>query len=75
MDIRYTINPYIDMDDLAKPWEINRRLSSEVIEKEYMTKGTLKQIASEYYLKKDEEKQEQEQIETEASTSLKLKLK
>ena len=41
MDIRYTTSPYIDMDDLAKLWEVNRRLSYEVIEREYMTKGTL----------------------------------
>ena len=53
MDIRHTTSPYIDMDDLAKPWEVNRRLSYEVIARECMTKGTLKQIASEYYPKKD----------------------
>ena len=75
MDIRHTTSPYIDMDDLAKPWEVNRRLSYEVIEREYMTKGTLKQIASEYYPKKDKEVNEQEQVSTEKPASLTLRLK
>ena len=75
MDIRYTTSPYIDMDDLAKLWEVNRRLSYEVIEREYMTKGTLKQIASEYYTKKDKEVNEQEQVSTEKPASLTLRLK
>ena len=75
MDIRHTTSPYIDMDDLAKPWEVNRRLSCEVIERGYMTKGTLKQIASEYYPKKDEEVKEQEQVSTEKPASLTLRIK
>lgn len=75
MDIRHTTSPYIDMDDLAKPWEVNRKLSCEAIERGYMTKGTLKQIASEYYPKKDEEVKEQEQVSTEKPTSLSLRLK
>lgn len=75
MDIRYTTSPYIDMDDLAKLWEVNRRLSYEVIERECMTKGTLKQIASEYYPKKDKEVNEQEQVSTEKPASLTLRLK
>ena len=75
MDIRHTTSPYIDMDDLAKLWEVNRRLSYEVIEREYMTKGTLNQIASEYYPKKDEEVNEQEQVSTEKPASLTLRLK
>ena len=75
MDIRYTTSPYIDMDDLAKLWEVNRRLSYEVIEREYMTKGALKQIASEYYPKKDKEVNEQEQVSTEKPASLTLRLK
>lgn len=75
MDIRHTTSPYIDMDDLAKPWEVNRRLSCEVIERGYMTKGTLKQIASEYYPKKDEEVKEQEQVSTEKPISLSLRIK
>lgn len=75
MDIRYTTSPYIDMDDLAKLWEVNRRLSYEVIEREYMTKGTLKQIDSEYYPKKDKEVNEQEQVSTEKPASLTLRLK
>lgn len=73
MDIRYTTNPYIDMDDLAKPWEINRKLSIENIDKEYLKKGSLKEITSLYYSKKEEE-QEKQEVE-EISTQLRLKLK
>lgn len=73
MDIRYTTNPYIDMDDLAKPWEINRKLSLENIDKEYLKKGSLKEIASLYYSKNEDEEEKQE-VE-EISTQLRLKLK
>ena len=45
MDIRYTTSPYIDMDDLAKLWEVNRRLSYEVIERE---SGVYKNIEDNY---------------------------
>lgn len=74
MDIRYTTNPYIDMDDLAKPWKINRKLSTEEIEREYIKKGILKEIASIYYPQKDEEiKEETSKTTSQVKLSLKLK--
>lgn len=73
MDNRYTTNPYIDMDDLAKPWEINRKLSLENIDTEYLKKGTLKEAASLYYPKKEDALEKQEAEEKSAQLRLKLK--
>ncbi len=70
MDIRYTTNPYIDMDDLAKPWEINRRLCFEINEKEYITKEILGD-----YPENDEKNKEKEQKENENVVQLTLKMK